>query len=411
MNILRIALNDMRVVLKDRMVIFWWLAMPIAFVFMFSFMFRDRMQDSTWLPVFKFDNHEIADIFLGELRTDKYWIDVKTTKDEHWIDDWSRALIIPATFSKSILSGERVDLTVTKGQGSPEKYLAAQTLLVRTLIKFNAAIASIDLIERGWSDESKKDLIAELNKPPQLSVDTKQHFSLRPPPSGFAFTLPAYMVMFMMMMTVMYGGITLIEERTNKRISRLVATPVSVFEIFIGKMLGFTADTIVAGTGGTATSTININVNPLECVFVRSDNLSFASSYESIVSKSNISDIIAMIPITVSSGNYIVYNDSSAFESRLNDDRIDNISLYLTSAVDDDHLLSLNLDWTIQLQVNEYKIENTSLERIDLNPIQEATKQQQDPLAQEKDFLRQKQADLQRQLEELELKRKLKKKE
>jgi len=180
---------------------------------------------------------------------------------------------------------------------------------------------------------------------------------------------------------------------------------------FIGKMLGFTADTIVAGTGGTATSTININVNPLECVFVRSDNLSFASSYESIVSKSNISDIIAMIPITVSSGNYIVYNDSSAFESRLNDDRIDNISLYLTSAVDDDHLLSLNLDWTIHLQVNEYKIENTSLERIDLNPIQEATKQQQDPLAQEKDFLRQKQADLQRQLEELELKRKLKKKE
>jgi len=180
---------------------------------------------------------------------------------------------------------------------------------------------------------------------------------------------------------------------------------------FIGKMLGFTADTIVAGTGGTATSTININVNPLECVFVRSDNLSFASSYESIVSKSNISDIIAMIPITVSSGNYIVYNDSSAFESRLNDDRIDNISLYLTSAVDDDHLLSLNLDWTIHLQVNEYKIENSPLEKIDLNPIQEATKQQQDPLAQEKDFLRQKEADLQRQLEELELKRKLKKKE
>ena len=180
---------------------------------------------------------------------------------------------------------------------------------------------------------------------------------------------------------------------------------------FIGKMLGFTADTIVAGSGGTATSTININVNPLECVFVRSDNLSFASSYESIVSKSNISDIIAMIPILVASGNYIVYNDSSAFESRLNDDRIDNISLYLTSAVDDDHLLSLTLDWTIQIQINEYKIENSSVERIDLNPITEAATQQQDPLEKERDFLRQKEADLQRELEALELKRQLKKKE
>jgi len=217
MNILRIALNDIRVVLKDRMIILWWLAMPLALVFMFSFMIMDRTQDSTWLPVFKFDNHEMADIFLDELRTAKYWIDVKTAGDEHWIDDWSRALIIPATFSQAVLSGERVDLTLTKGQGNPEKILAAQTLLVRTLIKFNGAIASIDLIERGWSQESKTDLIAELNKPPQFSVDNKQHFSLRPPPSGFAFTLPAYMVMFMMMMTVMYGGITLVEERTKKR--------------------------------------------------------------------------------------------------------------------------------------------------------------------------------------------------
>ncbi len=88
MNVLRIALNDIRVVLKDRMIIVWWMAMPLAFVFIFSFINRDRTQDSTWLPVFKLDNHELADIFLDELRTDKYRIDVKTAADEHWIDDW-----------------------------------------------------------------------------------------------------------------------------------------------------------------------------------------------------------------------------------------------------------------------------------------------------------------------------------
>jgi hypothetical protein len=67
---------------------------------------------------------------------------------------------------------------------------------------------------------------------------------------------------------------------------------------FIGKMLGFTSNITIL-TGNTTTSDININVNPLECVFVRSDNLSFTSSYESIVEKSNISDIIAIIPIQV----------------------------------------------------------------------------------------------------------------
>ena len=270
MNVLRIALNDIRVVLKDRMVIVWWLAMPLAFIFMFSFMIGDRTQDSTWLPVFKLDNHEMADIFLDELRTDKYQIDVKPASDEHWIDDWSRALIIPETFSQDVLSGERVDLTLTKGQGSPEKYLAAQTLLVRTLIKFNAAIASIDLIERGWSEASKKDLIAELNQEPQLAVDTRQHFSLRPPPSGFAFTLPAYMVMFMMMMTVMYGGITLVHERSGKRISRLVAMPVSVLEIFLGKMLGRMLQPILQGglliAAGVLIFRVNLGDHPLALI-------------------------------------------------------------------------------------------------------------------------------------------------
>jgi len=180
---------------------------------------------------------------------------------------------------------------------------------------------------------------------------------------------------------------------------------------FIGTMLGYSSD-IIINTGNTISSNTNINVNPLECVFVRSDNLSFSSSYESVVGKNNISDIISIIPITVSSGNYIVYNDSGAFESRLNDDRIDNISLYLTSAVDDDHLLALFLNWTIQLQINEYKSENTLIEKIDLNPITQNKKDDEKKMEgkEEIDFLRQKEMELQKKLDELTLKKKLKNK-
>lgn len=238
MNVLRIALSDIRVVLKDRMVLVWWLAMPLAFVFMFSFMVRDQTQDGTWLPVIRLDSHELAGVFIDQLRAEKYWIDVKPASDQRYVKDWSQTLVVPATFSQDILAGKRVDLCLTEGKGDPEKRLAAQTLLVRALIRFNAGVAAVDLIERGWSQETKDALAAELGKAPLLSVENKQHFSLRPPPSGFAFTLPAYLVMFMMMMTIMYGGITLVHERAGKRINRLVAAPVSIPEIFAGKMLG-----------------------------------------------------------------------------------------------------------------------------------------------------------------------------
>jgi hypothetical protein len=131
MNVLRIALNDIRVVLKDRMVLVWWLAMPLAFVFMFSFMVRDQTQDGTWLPVIKLDQHELAGVFIDQLRAEKYWIDVKPASDQRYVKDWSQTLIVPATFSQDILAGKRVDLCLTEGKGDPEKRLAAQTLLVR----------------------------------------------------------------------------------------------------------------------------------------------------------------------------------------------------------------------------------------------------------------------------------------
>ncbi len=155
MNVLRIALNDIRVVLKDRMILVWWLAMPLAFVFMFSFMVRDQTQDGTWLPVVKLDSVELADVVIAQLRTEKYWFDVKPAADERYVKDWDRALIVPATFSQDILAGKRVDLSLTKGRGSPEKYLAAQTLLFRALIRFNTAIAAVDLIERGCPSNRK----------------------------------------------------------------------------------------------------------------------------------------------------------------------------------------------------------------------------------------------------------------
>jgi ABC-2 type transport system permease protein len=248
MNILRIALNDVRVVLKDKLIIVWWLAMPLAFVFMFSFMARDNSNDRTWLAVVKYDDHELADVFVDQLRRDKFRVDVKSPEDEHWVDDWSQAVVIPEGFSSEVLKGERVDLTLTKGKGNAERFLAVQTSLVRSLIRFNTAVASIDLVEKGWSQQSSDELVAELNREQQLSVANMGHNSLRPPPSGYASTLPAYLVMFVMMMTVMYGGITLVYERAERRINRLAACPVSLVEIFLGKMLARMVQPVMQGT-------------------------------------------------------------------------------------------------------------------------------------------------------------------
>lgn len=247
MNILCIALNDIRIVLKDRQILLWWLAMPLAFVFIFSFTVNDYTSDGIYLPVLQYDDHELADLFVEQLHGEGYWVHIRPREDEHLIGDWPRALVIPENFSQSILQGQRVNLTLAEGSDTPERSISAKALLARVLVKLNTAVAAIDLVERGWNPETKKSLLAEFNKSQTLTVEAQQHFSLRPPPTGFAFTLPAYLVMFVMMMTMMYGGSILIYERQGKQIHRLAASPVSLLEIFLGKLLGKMLQPILQG--------------------------------------------------------------------------------------------------------------------------------------------------------------------
>tara|TARA_R110000823_G_scaffold105967_4_gene224438 strand:+ start:307 stop:1287 length:981 start_codon:yes stop_codon:yes gene_type:complete len=175
---------------------------------------------------------------------------------------------------------------------------------------------------------------------------------------------------------------------------------------YIGKSLGFLTNAQCL-PNSSLKSQITINVNQLQNVYIRSDNLTFTNSYESIVSKNNISDIISIIPILVSSGNYIVFQDSSNFETRLGDDKIDFIRLYLTSGIDDDHLLNLYLDWTIHLQINEYSIEQNN--NINFNPSQNTlTISNKDNIpTQEEEYLKKRKIDLENEIKEINLRKSL----
>jgi hypothetical protein len=175
---------------------------------------------------------------------------------------------------------------------------------------------------------------------------------------------------------------------------------------YIGKSLGFLTNAQCLPVSSLK-SQITLNVNQLQNVYIRSDNLTFTNSYESIVSKNNISDIISIIPIFVSSGNYIIFQDSSNFETRLGDDKIDFISLYLTSGIDDDHLLNLFLDWTIHLQINEYNIEQNN--NINFNPSQNTlTISNKDNIqTQEEEYLKKRKIDLENEIKEINLRKSL----
>lgn len=238
-NMLRIALNDVYRIAKDKHAILWMLIMPLVFVFLFGSIMNDPSKVKVWLPVFNHDDHELATSFVEQLKDDKFIIDIRSATEEQWVKNWSRAIIIPATFSEDILRGEKVDVEFVKGKGNFEHTLASQTHVFNRIIKFTGALAFVDVVQNKWTANTKQRFEDELQKNNTLQIEEKEAFSLRPPPTGFGFTIPAYLIMFMMMNTVMFGGITMVVDRNNHQMMRLASTPTSQFELIGGKLLGY----------------------------------------------------------------------------------------------------------------------------------------------------------------------------
>ncbi|MBI1389373.1 MAG: ABC transporter permease subunit [bacterium] len=240
MNVLRIALNDLRRMFKDRMLPVWWGLMPLGFIYLFAAVLNSPQTRTVWVPVINHDEHELSSLLIDELRTDGYYVDVRAATDEINVQYWPCSIVIPATFSADVLAGTPAHVQFVRGKGGQESSLSAQTRLVRTLVKYNGALAAADVVTNRWTDRTKERFAEELKKPMQMRVENQEHPSLRPPPVGFALTLPGYLVMFMMMNCVMYGGVTLVVERSNKQLARIIAAPVSSLEVFLGKILGRT---------------------------------------------------------------------------------------------------------------------------------------------------------------------------
>lgn len=238
-NMLRIAINDVFRVTKEKQAILWMLIMPLVFVYLFGSIMVDQSNQTVWLPVFNHDEHELASLFVEQLKDEKFYVDIRSATEEKWVKNWSRAVILPATFSEDILQGKKVDIEFMQGKGNFEHTLTAQTHVFNKIVKFTGALAFVDVVQNKWTANTKKRFEEELHKSNTLQIEEKKAFSLRPPPSRFGFTLPAYLIMFMLMNTVMFGGITIVNDRNNYQMMRLASTPTTQFELLAGKLLGY----------------------------------------------------------------------------------------------------------------------------------------------------------------------------
>ena len=227
-----IAKNDLLITFHDKMFFFWLLVFPLLFAFIFGVAFQDSSEGDSQvsLDIINHDTGRLSNALIDELQNEKYSIEVLDAVRE----DAVRTLIIPEQFTSHILEGEKVELVIQQGEGrNLEAGQTAYSHVLKGIIKIIARVVKTAPLD-------EKDLEARFDKTELerlVTLRTESAGQSQVAPSGFTHSIPGTTVMFLLFTVLMYGGITILQERREGILERLSVSPATFTDIIGGKWL------------------------------------------------------------------------------------------------------------------------------------------------------------------------------
>ena len=222
---------DLKLMVKDKAFFFWVLLFPVAFILIFGNLYRSsRTDNKASLTVLNQDQGRWGAYFIAKLTSPKIELAVVAQAPA----EYNRMLVIPADFSAKIEKHAAQELQFKKDSEADLKAGAvADTKITQAIVKLLAELVmygSRDMKAFFDSSSPYRDLVQVKTRLPRDTIAKV--------PSGFDHTIPGILVQFVMMMVLIYGGISVLEDRQRRVLARILCSSASFAELFGGKLLG-----------------------------------------------------------------------------------------------------------------------------------------------------------------------------
>jgi len=228
--------NDLRLFLKSKSAYIWLFIVPLVFVYFMGFANRGPGDPSNRKPPVLVENHDpgfLGRVFLDELDTQGMWLLNPTNRETA-----ARTIRIPTNFTSRVVSGEQSKVGFLKRDGSAEAEAAIiEVRLVRALVAMNSHLLEAAKQTNAPATLTEEQLREVMKKPNPVRLNAT-FAGRKPVPSGFNFSLPGNLVMYLMMNLMIFGGASVAAERGNGVIRRLLVHPVTKLELVMGKIYG-----------------------------------------------------------------------------------------------------------------------------------------------------------------------------
>lgn len=235
--ILRLAVNDVRLTVRDRAAAFWLLVLPVFLIWIFGRVMGGGQTASVALTVIDRDGGWLAEAFAEELAAPNVTLVVlrgadadgeSAKKATRWIE-------LPAGFTDGVLAGRQQKLKIQTAENAAADYSrAADVVVARGIVRTLGRVAEMKSTRSAMSVAAYDALRA---RPPIVALDSAnagRGTAVR----GIEQSVPGNMTFTVMMMTLIYGAVFLTIEKREGMLKRQLTLPISRAAIFAGKVLG-----------------------------------------------------------------------------------------------------------------------------------------------------------------------------
>jgi ABC-type multidrug transport system permease subunit len=227
-----LALNDLRLTVRDRPAFVWMILLPLSLMWMFGSMNRGNAPQKVSLGIEDHDGGWLARALVTELAGEKVTLTEISGKNNQ--EKPARILVIPQGFTTNVLAGHQQKLHLENTSGANQDFsLAAQVDIVRAIVRIVGRLA-----ETGPAAQDPRAFAALAARPPLVTVAASTAGGGHPVPQGFAQSVPGTLTMIVLMMTLIYGAFFLTLEKRQGMLRRQATLPLSRSTLFLGKLAG-----------------------------------------------------------------------------------------------------------------------------------------------------------------------------
>jgi ABC-type multidrug transport system permease subunit len=235
-HLLLIGHHDLRLFLRSKVSYVYLFAMPLVFVYFMGYANRGPGTPANPRPAVLVENLDTN--FLATMLLDELGTQGMRTVGPDQAADAQRGIRIPADFTGRVLAGEQAKVEFFQRDGSPSGEGAMIELrLVRALVAINSHVVAAATAAGPQMPLTEAALRQARKVTPSVRLDAR-FAGRKPMPTGFNFSLPGNLVMYLMLNLLVFGGASLAAERRNGVIRRLAVHPIPRGALVGGKIYG-----------------------------------------------------------------------------------------------------------------------------------------------------------------------------